>query len=156
MKSVDNWGIWHSKLIVRDQPLPQSSWRSPCRTPSPTCPCCSWRPPRPGSPGQWKLFKAFWNIRLWCYCMFHWFLTSTSIQWLFVLFIIASKVWYHVSRLFGIETFLNFLRVSVSTNLVSKKSLSIGLENFGLKKSLSNDLNKFVLENFGLQKLWTW
>ena len=40
--------------------------------------------------------------------------------------------------------------------LVSKKSLGIGLEKFGLKKSLSNDLKKFVLENFGLQKLWTW
>ena len=37
-----------------------------------------------------------------------------------------------------------------------EKSLGIGLENFGLKKSLSNGLKKFVLENFGLQKLWTW
>ena len=41
-------------------------------------------------------------------------------------------------------------------NFGLKKSLGIGLENFGLKKSLSNDLKKFVLENFGLQKLWTW
>ena len=29
------------------------------------------------------------------------------------------------------------------------ESIGIGLENFGLKKSLSNDLKKFVLENFG-------
>ena len=50
------------------------------------------------------------------------------------------------------------------------ESIGLGLENFGLekkvlvsvskifslKKSLSNDLKKFVLENFGLQKLWTW
>ena len=36
------------------------------------------------------------------------------------------------------------------------KSIGLSLENFGLKKSLSNDLKKFVLENFGLQKLWTW
>ena len=41
-------------------------------------------------------------------------------------------------------------------NFGLKKSLGIGLENFGLKKSVSNDLKKFVLENFGLQKLWTW
>ena len=59
IKRVDNWGIWHSILIFRDQPLPQSSWQSPCRTPSPTCPCCSWRPPPPGSPWSWKLFLAF-------------------------------------------------------------------------------------------------
>ena len=26
----------------------------------------------------------------------------------------------------------------------------------GGKARLSNDLKKFVLENFGLQKLWTW
>ena len=43
-----------------------------------------------------------------------------------------------------------------SRKLWSQKSLGIGLENFGLKKSLSNDLKKFVLENFALQKLWTW
>ena len=41
-------------------------------------------------------------------------------------------------------------------NFGLKKSLDIGLENIGLKKSLSNDLKKIVLENFGLQKLWTW
>ena len=29
------------------------------------------------------------------------------------------------------------------------ESIGLGLENFGLKKSLSNDLKKFVLENFG-------
>ena len=42
-----------------------------------------------------------------------------------------SRVWHLVSRLLGIETFLNFLRVSVSVSkiLVSKKSLGIGLEN---------------------------
>ena len=41
------------------------------------------------------------------------------------------RVWHLVSRLLGIETFLNFLRVSVSVSkiLVSKKSLGIGLEN---------------------------
>ena len=54
--------------------------------------------------------------------------------------------------------FLTFAKVSVSVSKTFglKKSLGIGLENFGLKKSLSNDLKKFVLENFGLQKLWTW
>ena len=79
-------------------------------------------------------------------------------------------MWHLVSRLLGIETFLNFLRVSVSVSkiLVSKKSLGIGLENFGLKKSLgiglenfglkkslSNNLKKIVLKNLGLKKLWT-
>ena len=42
-----------------------------------------------------------------------------------------GRVWHLVSRLLGIETCLNFLRVSVlvSKILVSKKSLGIGLEN---------------------------
>ena len=42
-----------------------------------------------------------------------------------------NRVWHLVSILLGIETFLNFLRVSVSVSkiLVSKKSLGIGLEN---------------------------
>ena len=95
---------------------------------------------------------------------------------------LTGRVWHLVSRLLGIETFLNFLRVSVLVSkilvskksryqfwkkLVSKKSLGIGLKNIwsrkkrlgiGLKKSLSNDLKKFVLKqsraiglkNFGL------
>ena len=44
---------------------------------------------------------------------------------------LGYRVWHLVSRLLGIETFLNFLRVSVSVSkiLVSKKSLGIGLEN---------------------------
>ena len=43
----------------------------------------------------------------------------------------VSRVWHLVSRLLGMETFLNFLRVSVSVSKiwVSKKSLGIGLEN---------------------------
>ena len=98
-------------------------------------------------------------------------------------YLVSIKVSVSVSKTLvskkslGIETFLNFLRVSVSVSkifslekksryrsrkyLVSKKSLGIGLENFGLKKSLgfglknfglkkslSNDLKKFVLKNF--------
>ena len=45
--------------------------------------------------------------------------------------LVVIRVRHIVSRLLGIETFLNFLRVSVSVSkiLVSKKSLSIGLEN---------------------------
>ena len=45
--------------------------------------------------------------------------------------LICIRVWHLVSGLLGIETFLNFLRVSVSVSkfLVSKKSLGIGLEN---------------------------
>ena len=57
------------------------------------------------------------------------------------------------SRDFSIETFLIFFANSIG---LEKFGLGIDLENFGLKKSLSNDLKKFVLENFGLQKLWTW
>ena len=54
-----------------------------------------------------------------------------------------------VSRLLGIETFLNFLEYRSRSRkyLVSKKSLGIGLENFGLKKSLD-----IGLEIFGLKK----
>ena len=93
-----------------------------------------------------------------------------------LIYFLNYYIWSRQSVTSRLETsrywdFSQFLRVSVSVSkiLVSKKSLGIGLENFGLKKSLgiglenfglkkslSNDLKKFVLENFGLQKLWTW
>ena len=43
----------------------------------------------------------------------------------------STRVWHLVSRLLGIETFLNFLRVSVSVSKIfsQKKSLGIGLKN---------------------------
>ena len=60
------------------------------------------------------------------------------------------RVWHLVSRLLGIETFLNFLRVSgsVSKILVSKKSLGIGLENIWSWKKVSVSVSK----TFGLEK----
>ena len=56
---------------------------------------------------------------------------SPKVTSLVTIMMIESRVWHLVSRLLGIETFLNFSRVSVSVSkiLVSKKSLGIGLEN---------------------------
>ena len=47
-------------------------------------------------------------------------------------------------KLLGFETFANFFRVSVSVseNLVSKKSLYFGFGKFGLEKSLSFNFGK--------------
>ena len=52
--------------------------------------------------------------------------------------LLLSRVWHLVSRLLGIDTFLNFLWVLVSVLKIFglKKSLGIGLENFVSKKSL--------------------
>ena len=58
---------------------------------------------------------------------------------------LLCRVWHLVSRLLGIETFLNFLRVSVS---VSKKSLSISLKNNWSRKKVSVSVSKM----FGLKK----
>ena len=77
---------------------------------------------------------------------------------------VESRVWHLVSRLLGIETFLNFLRVSVSVSkiLVSKKSLGIGLENIWSRKKVSVSVSKIFglekslgigLENFGLKQV---
>ena len=61
----------------------------------------------------------------------------------------TSEIDISVSKLLGFETFANFLRVSVSENLVTgKKSLSFGFVKFGLeKKSLG-----FGYRKFGLRK----
>ena len=83
----------------------------------------------------WRLFSIFWE-----YC-------SRSQK-----FWSRKKVSVLVSKILSLEKSLSI----GLENFGLKKSLGIGLENFGLKKSLSNDLKKFVLENFGLQKLWTW
>ena len=42
-----------------------------------------------------------------------------------------------VSKLLGFKTFANVLRVSVSENLVSEKSLCFGFQRFGLEKKFS-------------------
>jgi len=80
--------------------------------------------------------------------------------------LVSKKVSVSVSKTFGLKKKSRYRsrkylvsKKSLGIGLENfglKKSLGIGLENFGLKKSLSNDLKKFVLENFGLQKLWTW
>ena len=63
------------------------------------------------------------------------------------LYPLPNRVWHLVSRLLGIETFLNFLRVSVSVSKiwVSKKVSVSGLKIFGLKKSLG----------IGLKNIWS-
>ena len=81
-------------------------------------------------------------------------------------YLVSKKVSVSVSKIFSLEKKSRYRsrkylvsKKSLGIGLENfglKKSLGIGLENFGLKKSLSNDLKKFVLENFGLQKLWTW
>ena len=81
-------------------------------------------------------------------------------------YLVSKKVSVSVSKIFGLKKKSRYRsrkylvsKKSLGIGLENfglKKSLGIGLENFGLKKSLSNDLKKFVLENFGLQKLWTW
>ena len=96
-----------------------------------------------------RLFSIFWEYR------------SRSRK-----FWSRKKVSVSVSKIFSLEKKSRYRsrkylvsKKSLGIGLENfglKKSLGIGLENFGLKKSLSNDLKKFVLENFGLQKLWTW
>ena len=51
-------------------------------------------------------------------------------------------------KLLGFKSFANFLRVSVSENLVSKKSFGFG--KFGLEKSLSFGFEKL---NIGKEKI---
>ena len=46
-------------------------------------------------------------------------------------------------RSLGLETFAKFLRVSVSKNLVSEKSLGFGFGKFGPEKSLGFGFGKF-------------
>ena len=60
-----------------------------------------------------------------------------------------TKFYYHQSVTSRLETFLNFLRVSVSVSkiLVSKKSLGIGLENIWSRKKVS-----VLVSNLGLKK----
>ena len=55
-----------------------------------------------------------------------------------------------VSKLLGFETFAKSLRVSVSVseNLVSKKSLGFGFGKFGFRKKVSLSVSK----KFGLRK----
>merc|ERR1712116_92828 len=49
----------------------------------------------------------------------------------------GAEIDISVSKLLGFETFANFLRVSVSENLVSEKSLGIGFGKFGIGKKVS-------------------
>ena len=87
---------------------------------------------------------------------------------------LSPRVWHLVSRLLAMETFLNFLRVlfSVSKILVSKKSLSIGLENIWSQKNVSVSVSKNFCSKksqqrpkknlfsknswYWSQKIWTW
>ena len=50
---------------------------------------------------------------------------------------LATEIDILVSKLLGFETFANVLRVSVSENLVSEKSLGFSFERFGLEKKVS-------------------
>ena len=73
--------------------------------------------------------------------------------------LVDSRVWHLVSRLLGIETFLNFLRVSVSVSkiLVSKKSLGIGLDEiFWSRHSVSFRRGRQGRHTLNLACSWLW
>ena len=59
-----------------------------------------------------------------------------------------------VSRLPGLETFLNFLvvLVSVSENLVSEKSLGISIKKFGLGKKVLISVTENLVSKKKLQR----
>ena len=55
---------------------------------------------------------------------------------------------------FGLKTFANFWRVSVSENLVPEKSLGFGFEKFGIGKKVSvSVLVKILVSTFSDQEL---
>ena len=67
-------------------------------------------------------------------------------------YLVSKKVSVSVSKIFGLEKKSRYR----SRKLWSQKKSRYRSRKFWSQKSLSNDLKKFVLENFGLQKLWTW
>ena len=72
-----------------------------------------------------------------------------------LLFMIYAEIL--VSKLLGFETFANFLRVSVSENLVSEKGSVIVSKKIGLGKKSQFRFQKKVLvsvsEKYGLEKV---
>ena len=64
---------------------------------------------------------------------------------------LGPEIDFSVSKLLGFETFANFLRVSVSVseNLVLERGLSFGFGKFGLEKKVSVSENLVTKKSIG-------
>merc|ERR1712116_82362 len=72
----------------------------------------------------------------------------------------GAEIDISVSKLLGFETFANFLRVSVSKNLVSEKSLGFGFRKFVIGKKVSVSVSENLVSEkktrYRFRKIWYW